>query len=172
MTVPNLLQRAFPHTWKRAAGGVALGSTNDTIPTVGIPAHHTWRSAAADTEKRDQDQQTPVHYGEDVGLIPLCFKNGFEAIPPMPQHPCTPHPNPRPHQGTPPQKESTPTPPPPCHPFAVLGTKLQMLIASGCAATSREKPASQLLLREDMFCSQAHSLHRGPQGSQGSPRCP
>lgn len=33
-------------------------------------------------------------YGEDVGLIPLRFKKGFEAISPMHQHPHAPHPNP------------------------------------------------------------------------------
>lgn len=125
------------------------------------------KSAAADAERHDQDRRTSVHYDEDVGLIPLCFKKEFEAILPM-------HTHPPPSSSSPPTKElhlrknPTPTPPPPCHHFTVLGAELQMLIVSGCAATSREKPASQLLLRgEDMFCSHAPQPARRSPGEPG-----
>lgn len=107
-------------------------------------AHLTISSSWYDTE----NWQSPVHYSEDVGLIPLCLRNGFEATPPMHQHPCAPHPHPCPQprsstsEGIQRQHHLLPT-----TSFAVPGTELRMLIASGCAATSREKPASQLLLR-------------------------
>lgn len=108
-------------------------------------------------------------YSDDVGLIPFCFKKGLEAIPPVHEHPVLPIlilPKEL-HLG----RNPTPTPPPSCHPFAVLGVNLHTLIASGCAATSREKAASRLLLRgKETFHSQAPSLHGGPRGSQDSPR--
>lgn len=126
------------------------------------------------TEKRNQDRRAPVHYGEDVGLIPLRFQKGFEAIPPTQQHPRAPHPNPHPQlrsftsEGIQHQSHLLPS--------AVLGAKLQMLAEAHLAVlvTSREKPASRLLVLrgEDTFCSQAHSLCGGPQESQGSPCCP
>lgn len=150
MPVPNLLQTAFPHAWKRAAG-VWLNKWH--CPHSGHPsptAHLTIIISWYDTE----NWQSPVHYSEDIGLIPLCLRNGSEATPPMHQHPRAPSPHPCPQLRSS-TSEGIRRHLFPATSFAVLGTELRLLIASGYAATSREKPASQLLLRgEDMFCSQ------------------
>jgi len=47
--------------------------------------------------KCGQHGRTPAHYDEEAGLVPLRFREGFEAILPMHQHPRgAPHRNPHP----------------------------------------------------------------------------